>query len=72
MLHCGPLAEYTLTQLDDESLLNSLLRLLDDTDSSSLENQMLVLLNLLDRVFVWIESNDSQDCIAELKTRGIL
>ncbi|KAG0046471.1 hypothetical protein BGZ83_008361 [Gryganskiella cystojenkinii] len=71
MLHCGPLMDHKLVQLDEESVLNALLRIQDNADPSSLENQMLTLVNMLERFFNWIEDSSSQERIGQLKTRVI-
>lgn len=70
MLHCGPLAQQGLPLWDSESVLNALVKLRDGTDFGAFENQALLLTNVLERIFTWLESTDSDDSIEELKSRG--
>ncbi|KAF9272882.1 hypothetical protein BGZ68_002013 [Mortierella alpina] len=69
LLHCGPLSSLGLPLWDFESTLNALLRLRDGASPAAFENQMLILVNLLDRIFSWLESKDVEECIDQLKTR---
>ncbi|KAF9945081.1 hypothetical protein BGZ72_001675 [Mortierella alpina] len=69
LLHCGPLSSLGLPLWDFESTLNALLRLRDGASPAAFENQMLTLVNLLDRIFSWLESKDVEECIDQLKTR---
>ncbi|KAF9930530.1 hypothetical protein BGZ67_005753 [Mortierella alpina] len=69
LLHCGPLSSLGLPLWDFESTLNALLRLRDGASSAAFENQMLILVNLLDRIFSWLESKEVEECIDQLKTR---
>ncbi|KAG0236336.1 hypothetical protein BGX31_003987 [Mortierella sp. GBA43] len=67
MLHCGPLADRGLPLWDEESALNALVKLRDGGDQRAVENQLLILVNLLDRLFSWIESKESEECVEQLK-----
>ncbi|KAG0301862.1 hypothetical protein BGZ98_007995 [Dissophora globulifera] len=69
MLHCGPLADQYLPLWDDESVLNALVKLRDGSDQRALENQLLSLINVLDRFFSWIESQNHKESVEELKRR---
>lgn len=70
MLHCGPLADRGLPLWDEESVLNALVKLRDGSDQRAVENQLLILVNLLDRFFSWIESKDSEERVEQLKLQG--
>ncbi|KAF9108091.1 hypothetical protein BGX29_003287 [Mortierella sp. GBA35] len=70
MLHCGPLARQGLPLWDNESVLNALVKLRDGADQGAFENQTLILTNVLERIFTWLESTDSDDSIEELKSRA--
>ncbi|KAF9919928.1 hypothetical protein FBU30_010362 [Linnemannia zychae] len=70
MLHCGPLAQQGLPLWDSESVLNALVRLRDGTNHDAFESQALLLTNVLERIFTWLESTDSDDSIEDLKTRA--
>ncbi|KAG0299042.1 hypothetical protein BGZ96_000045 [Linnemannia gamsii] len=72
MLHCGPLAQQGLPLWDSESVLNALVKLRDGTDFGAFENQVLLLTNILERIFAWLESTDSDDSIEELKSRAAI
>ncbi|KAG0215502.1 hypothetical protein BGX28_009550 [Mortierella sp. GBA30] len=41
----------------------------DGSVPAAFENQLLILVNLLDRIFMWFESKDSEECIDQLKLR---
>ncbi|KAF9116575.1 hypothetical protein BGX27_001431 [Mortierella sp. AM989] len=69
LLQCGPLADQAPTLWHEESVLNTLIRLRDGGDPRMLENQQLILANLLDRIFLWMESKDYVECIEQLKER---
>ncbi|CAO3572286.1 unnamed protein product [Mortierella alpina] len=69
LLHCGPLSNLGLPVWDFESTLNALLRLRDGAAPAAFENQMLILVNLLDRIFSWLESKEVEECIDQLKSR---
>ncbi|KAF9571951.1 hypothetical protein EC968_010488 [Mortierella alpina] len=69
LLHCGPLSSLGLPLWDLESTLNALLRLRDGASPAAFENQTLILVNLLDRIFSWLESKEVEECIDQLKTR---
>jgi hypothetical protein len=70
MLHCGPLMDRGLPLWDEESVLNALVKLRDGSDQKAVENQLLILVNLLDRFFSWIESRDSEERVEQLKLQG--
>ncbi|KAF9582115.1 hypothetical protein BGW38_000625, partial [Lunasporangiospora selenospora] len=69
MLHCGPLADRTLSLCDSESVLNALVQMRDGSTHESFENQLLILANLLSRFFHWIDSQENEECIEQLKLR---
>ncbi|KAF9428087.1 hypothetical protein BGZ94_003419 [Podila epigama] len=69
LLHCGPLIDHQLPLWDEESIVNALVRLRDGHGPDSYENQLLILVNLLERFFSWIENVDSPESIEELKVR---
>ncbi|KAG0371239.1 hypothetical protein BGZ54_008243 [Gamsiella multidivaricata] len=72
MLHCGPLADQGLQLWDEESVLNALVRIRDGSNQRAFENQLLILVNLLDRLFSWIESKDVEENKEQLKQRVAL
>ncbi|KAG0346716.1 hypothetical protein BG004_001012 [Podila humilis] len=69
MLHCGPLAGLELPLYDTESVINALARMRDGLHCESYENQLLIIVNLLDRFIMWLDSIDSEDSPEELKER---
>ncbi|KAF9359903.1 hypothetical protein BGX26_011099 [Mortierella sp. AD094] len=69
LLQCGPLASQASMLWNEESILNTLIRLRDGSDPRMLENQQLILANLLDRIFLWMESKEYEESIEQLKER---
>ncbi|KAF9392719.1 hypothetical protein CPB97_010953 [Podila verticillata] len=69
MLHCGPLADHELPLWDSESVINALVRLRDGLNYESYENQLLILVNLLERFFSWMDSATSKESVEDLKLR---
>ncbi|KAG0025862.1 hypothetical protein BGZ82_009801 [Podila clonocystis] len=69
MLHCGPLADHELPLWDSESVINALVRLRDGLNYESYENQLLILVNLMERFFSWMDSTNSGESIEDLKLR---
>ncbi|KAF9435779.1 hypothetical protein BGZ76_005534 [Entomortierella beljakovae] len=72
LLQCGPLSGQAPMLWHEESILNTLIRLRDGNDPRALENQQLILANLLDRIFLWMESKDYCECIEQLKERDAI
>ncbi|KAG0254119.1 hypothetical protein BG011_005940 [Mortierella polycephala] len=70
MLHCGPLADQGLPLWDMETVINALAKLRDKSDQRAHGNQLLILTNILDRIFAWLESKDNEEDIEELKMRA--
>ncbi|KAF9184536.1 hypothetical protein BGZ51_003298 [Haplosporangium sp. Z 767] len=69
MLHCGPLADQGLPLWDIETVINALAKLRDKSDQRAHGNQLLILTNILDRIFAWLESKDNEEDIEALKMR---
>ncbi|KAF9164059.1 hypothetical protein BGX21_002691 [Mortierella sp. AD011] len=69
LLQCGPLANQASMLWHEESILNTLIRLRDGNEPRMLENQQLILVNLLDRIFYWMESKEYEESIEQLKER---
>ncbi|KAF9209143.1 hypothetical protein BGZ49_006094 [Haplosporangium sp. Z 27] len=69
LLQCGPLAGESSIIWHEESVLNTLIRIRDGNDPHMLENRQLILANLLDRIFLWMESKEHDESIEQLKER---
>ncbi|KAI1318130.1 hypothetical protein EDD11_007182 [Mortierella claussenii] len=71
LLCCGPLSDQEVVLWHQESLLNTLVRIRDGRDPRALENQQLILVNLLDRFFLWMDHKEEDEDIEQLKFRII-
>ncbi|KAG0224729.1 hypothetical protein BGW42_004927 [Actinomortierella wolfii] len=70
MLHCGPLRGRIVSMTDLDSLQEALVMLIEKSEGSSIDQQLLSAAQLLERLFVWMEDKDIQDDIDFIKTKG--